>query len=90
MWSIACSPRADPWNLRTAEVAGSSLAVVDAGFAKIGLTVCYDLRFPELYGRLCRQPRSTWEAPSNDLFELDTGLGAEVGVRCCCNVIILV
>lgn len=23
-------------------------------FAKVGLSVCYDVRFPELYGRLCR------------------------------------
>lgn len=28
---------------------GSAVACFDAGFGKIGLSVCYDLRFPELY-----------------------------------------
>lgn len=31
---------------------GDKLVVVDAGFARIGLTICYDLRFPELYQAL--------------------------------------
>eukprot|EP00596_Hydrurales_sp_CCMP1899_P004514 CAMPEP_0119047616 /NCGR_PEP_ID=MMETSP1177-20130426/54184_1 /TAXON_ID=2985 /ORGANISM="Ochromonas sp, Strain CCMP1899" /LENGTH=256 /DNA_ID=CAMNT_0007022423 /DNA_START=379 /DNA_END=1145 /DNA_ORIENTATION=- len=34
--------------------AGGALVVTDCGFAKVGLTICYDLRFPELYGALCR------------------------------------
>jgi deaminated glutathione amidase len=28
---------------------GSDVVVVDAGFALLGLSVCYDVRFPELY-----------------------------------------
>lgn len=28
---------------------GTDVVVADAGFAKVGLSVCYDLRFPELY-----------------------------------------
>ena len=28
------------------------VVVIDCGFAKIGLTTCYDLRFPELYSIL--------------------------------------
>jgi predicted amidohydrolase len=31
------------------EQAGDQLAVADAGGTKVGLTICYDLRFPELY-----------------------------------------
>ena len=34
---------------------GETLCAVDIGFARIGMTVCYDLRFPEMYGALCRQ-----------------------------------
>jgi predicted amidohydrolase len=29
--------------------AGESVVVVDLGFARVGLTICYDIRFPELY-----------------------------------------
>ena len=34
---------------------GSDLAVVDTPFGKLGLSVCYDLRFPELYRKLVAQ-----------------------------------
>ncbi len=33
---------------------GDSLAVVDIGGAKVGLTICYDVRFPELYRALVK------------------------------------
>lgn len=31
---------------------GERMVVADAGFAKIGMTVCYDVRFPHLYRKL--------------------------------------
>jgi nitrilase len=31
---------------------GAELVVADAGFAKLGLSICYDLRFPELFRAL--------------------------------------
>ncbi len=34
---------------------GISVAVADMGFCKAGLSVCYDLRFPELYRGLAKQ-----------------------------------
>jgi len=33
-------------------MAGQDVNVVDCGFAKIGLAICYDLRFPSLFQRL--------------------------------------
>lgn len=33
---------------------GGQAVVADAGWAKIGMTVCYDLRFPQLYRRLAQ------------------------------------
>ncbi len=33
---------------------GSRAVVADAGFARIGLTVCYDVRFPHFYRRLAQ------------------------------------
>ena len=33
---------------------GGQAVVADAGWAKIGMTVCYDLRFPHLYRRLAQ------------------------------------
>ncbi len=33
---------------------GSRAVLADAGFARIGMTVCYDVRFPDLYRRLAQ------------------------------------
>ena len=56
---------------------GKDLCVVDLdGIARVGLTVCYDLRFPELYGALCRRRLPDGHTPSEDLY--DSGLGAEI------------
>ena len=33
---------------------GAALVVVDIGGAKVGVSICYDLRFPELYRRLVK------------------------------------
>ena len=37
-----------------ATVAGHELVVVEIGGAKVGLTICYDVRFPELYRALVK------------------------------------
>jgi predicted amidohydrolase len=34
--------------------AGDEIVVVDIGGARVGLTICYDVRFPELYRRLVK------------------------------------
>lgn len=44
--------------------AGSQAVVTDLPFAKLGLTVCYDLRFPELFSSLSRQGATIITVPS--------------------------
>ncbi|MGI9274808.1 MAG: carbon-nitrogen hydrolase family protein [Endozoicomonas sp.] len=44
--------------------AGSQTVVVDMGFARTGLSICYDLRFPELYRQLVEQGVSILTVPS--------------------------
>jgi predicted amidohydrolase len=43
---------------------GDGPVVVDAGFALLGLTVCYDLRFPELYRELAFRGARVLTVPS--------------------------
>lgn len=51
--------------------AGSSVKVLDTSFGRFGLTICYDLRFPELYRKLALKGAQTIFVPSN--FTLHTG-----------------
>jgi len=51
---------------------GSELVVVDTPVGKIGLTVCYDLRFPELYQQLMFKGAQLFTVPS--AFTAITGL----------------
>jgi predicted amidohydrolase len=50
---------------------GEETVVVDAGPARLGLTICYDLRFPELYRRLTDHGARIVTVPS--AFTMDTG-----------------
>lgn len=43
---------------------GTELVVADAGFAKVGLSICYDLRFPEMYRALSAQGAELLLVPS--------------------------
>ncbi|MBU0654846.1 MAG: carbon-nitrogen hydrolase family protein [Gammaproteobacteria bacterium] len=43
---------------------GQSPVVVDSPFGKLGMSVCYDLRFPELYRRLSAQGAQVLLVPS--------------------------
>ncbi len=43
---------------------GSEAVVVDTPAGKVGLTVCYDLRFPELYRRLVEQGAGIFTVPA--------------------------
>ncbi len=50
---------------------GTEVVAVDTEFGKLGLTVCYDLRFPELYRRLAQQGAEVIFVPS--AFTAQTG-----------------
>lgn len=43
---------------------GSDVVVADAGFARLGLSICYDVRFPELYRRLSLEGAQVLAVPS--------------------------
>ncbi len=44
--------------------AGQSLACVDSPIGRVGLSVCYDIRFPELYRKLVLQGATSLTIPS--------------------------
>ena len=52
--------------------AGGDAATVQAGALRVGLSVCYDLRFPELYRELMRPPCELLSVPA--AFTHTTGL----------------
>jgi len=45
-------PSGENWQESAAYAGGDAVAVVDTPLGKLGLSVCYDLRFPELYRAL--------------------------------------
>ena len=50
---------------------GSETVVIDAARTRVGLTICYDLRFPELYRRLADRGARLVTVPS--AFTMETG-----------------
>src|SRR5680860_1294515 len=46
------------------ERAGDEITTVTAGDAEVGMTVCYDLRFPELFRALLDEGANTFTVPS--------------------------
>jgi predicted amidohydrolase len=55
----------------TTVMAGDEAVVTDAPFGKLGLSICYDLRFPELYRKLVEQGAVALAVPA--AFTLHTG-----------------
>ena len=51
---------------------GNKPVVVDTPIGKIGLTICYDLRFPELYRQLAKEGATIYTVPS--AFTATTGI----------------
>ena len=47
-------PNGESWKESAIYQPGEALVVADIGAAKLGLSICYDLRFPQLYRRLAQ------------------------------------
>lgn len=54
----------ESYNESSGYAAGGQAVVVDAGFAKIGLSICYDLRFPYLFRALAQAGAEILLVPS--------------------------
>jgi len=57
-------PDGESYRESTTFVAGDRLVVVDTPAGRLGMATCFDLRFPELFGRLARQGADWFCLPS--------------------------
>ena len=64
-------PTGEKWTESAAYVGGNALTVVDTPLGRLGLSVCYDLRFPELYRALVDQGATVIVIPA--AFTVPTG-----------------
>ena len=64
-------PNGENWTESAAYVGGDALAVVDTPLGRLGLSICYDLRFPELYRSLVDQGAALIAIPA--AFTVPTG-----------------
>jgi nitrilase len=55
LFDVILEDNNETYNESETTVPGSDIVAVDTPFGKIGLTVCYDLRFPQLYRKLIAQ-----------------------------------
>lgn len=64
-------PTGENWQESAAYAGGRTLSVVDTPLGKLGLSICYDLRFPELYRALVDQGATVIAIPA--AFTVPTG-----------------
>lgn len=64
-------PLGENWQESAAYAGGDTLAVVDTPLGRLGLSVCYDLRFPELYRALVDRGATLIAIPA--AFTVSTG-----------------
>jgi deaminated glutathione amidase len=61
----------ETWRESNAYRAGEEAVLVDTPIGKIGMTICYDLRFPDLFSRLARAGADIFAVPA--AFTVPTG-----------------
>ncbi|NJM50165.1 MAG: carbon-nitrogen hydrolase family protein [Sphingomonadales bacterium] len=54
----------ETWRESSAYIAGQEAVLVDMPLGQMGLSICYDLRFPELYSRLARAGADIFAVPA--------------------------
>lgn len=64
-------PSGENWTESAAYVGGDALAVVETPLGRLGLSICYDLRFPELYRALVDRGAELVAVPA--AFTVSTG-----------------
>lgn len=64
-------PSGENWRESAAYAGGDALAVVDTPLGRLGLSICYDLRFPELYRALVDRGATLIAIPA--AFTVSTG-----------------
>lgn len=64
-------PSGENWRESAAYVGGDALGVVETPLGRMGLTICYDLRFPELYQALADRGAAVIAIPA--AFTVSTG-----------------
>ena len=63
MFDVQVTPE-ETWKESEGYRPGAQAVVADAGFAKIGMTICYDLRFPLLHNALARAGANVLTVPA--------------------------
>ena len=64
-------PSGENWQESAAYAGGDAVAVVDTPLGPLGLSICYDLRFPELYRALVERSATLFAIPA--AFTVSTG-----------------
>jgi predicted amidohydrolase len=64
-------PSGESWSESSSYAGGEALAVVDTPAGRLGLSICYDLRFPELYRALAERGAELLAIPA--AFTVSTG-----------------
>ncbi len=64
MFDVLIEEKNETYNESETTVAGEEIVVIDSPFGRIGLSVCYDLRFPELFRTMVDQGMEVCVIPS--------------------------
>ncbi len=64
-------PTGESWKESNAYAPGNSIAVVDGDAGRLGLSICYDMRFPALYQKMSEAGATTFAVPA--AFTVPTG-----------------
>ncbi len=64
LFDVTVGDKAEVYQESATNTPGDSVVVVDTPFGRLGLSICYDLRFPELYRELSRQGAEVFVIPA--------------------------